>query len=72
MNYYNNIILKLASILVFFIILTDNFEKIGLIQVLKVAIKMQLIRELCIQAVKNQTTKKLNFNYFFIITMNIF
>ena len=35
-----NRILKMASILVYFIILTDNFKKIGLIRVLKVAFKL--------------------------------
>ena len=30
----------MASILVFFIIITDNFEKIGLIRVLKVEFKL--------------------------------
>ena len=34
-----NKIINMASILVFFIILTDNFKKIGLIRVLKEALK---------------------------------
>ena len=51
----------MASILVFSIVISDNFEKIVLITVKKVAIKLQLIRELSIDAVKSQTTKKLNF-----------
>ena len=38
----------MASILVFFIILTDNFEKIGLVRVLKAAFKFLLIRTLII------------------------
>ena len=37
---YPKVNIYLASILVFFIILTDNFEKIGLIRVLKVAFKL--------------------------------
>ena len=36
----------LAGIFVFSITLTDNFEKIVLIRVIKIAIKLQLIREL--------------------------
>ena len=51
----------MASILVFYIILTDNFEKIWLIRVLKVAFKLPVIRTLIIKAVKNQTQKNLNF-----------
>ena len=35
----------MTSILAF-IILTDNFEKKGLIRVIKLAIKLQLIREI--------------------------
>ena len=36
----------MASYLVSFILLTDNFEKIVLIRFIKVAITLQLIREL--------------------------
>ena len=36
----------MASNLVFSIILTDNFERKGLIKVIKVAIKLELIKEL--------------------------
>ena len=38
----------MASILVYFIILTDNFEKIGLIRVLKIAFKLLVFRTLII------------------------
>ena len=38
--------LNIASILYFFIIFTDNFENKGLIRVIKVTIKLQLIIEL--------------------------
>ena len=47
----------MASILVFFLTLSDNVEKIGLIRVIKVAIELQLIRELWIKSVKNQKQK---------------
>ena len=61
----------MASILVYFIKFTDNFEKIGLIRVKKVAFKLKAIRTPIILAVKNQAQKNLNFktlviaNYFF-------
>ena len=51
----------MERILVFSFIITENLENIVLIKVIKVAIKLQLIRELLIYAVEHLTTKNLNF-----------